>query len=54
MKYKEIRKFWNRALEGGRKSFRFEELDPEYFMELKNNCFVPYLDYIQKDLDGRD
>lgn len=54
MKYKEIRKFWNRAREGGRKSFRFEELDPEYFMDLRNNCFVPYLDYIQKDLDGRD
>ncbi len=54
MKYKEIRKFWNRAREGGRKSFRFEELTPEYFMDLKNNCFVPYLDYIQKDLDGRD
>lgn len=54
MKYKEIRKFWNRAQEGGRKSFRFEELSPEYFMTLKNNCFVPYLDYIQKDLDSRD
>lgn len=54
MKYQEIRKFWDRAQEGGRKSFRFEELSPEYFMALKNNCLVPYLDYIQKDLDSRD
>lgn len=54
MRYKEIQRFWNRAREGGRKSFRFEELDQEYFMELKNGCFVPYLDFIQKDLDGRD
>lgn len=54
MKYAEIRKFWDRAQEGGRKSFRFEELNAEYFMSLKNNCFVPYLDYIQKDLDSRD
>ena len=54
MRYKEIRKFWDRASEGGRKSFRYEELDPAYFMKLKNNCFVPYLDYIQKDLDSRD
>ena len=31
-----------------------EELSEAYFLPLKNNCFVPYLDYIQKDLDGRD
>lgn len=54
MKYKEIRKFWERAQSGGRKSFRMEELTPDYFMSLKNNCLVPYLDYIQKDLDSRD
>ncbi len=54
MKYTEIRRFWDRAQQGGRKSFRFEELNAEYFMSLKNNCFVPYLDYIQKDLDSRD
>lgn len=54
MKYEEIRRFWDRAQEGGRKSFRFDELNEEYFMSLKNNCFVPYLDYIQKDLDSRD
>lgn len=54
MKFKEIKQFWERAEEGGRKSFRFEELNPEYFMTLKNNCFVPFLDYIQKDLDDRD
>ncbi|PWJ52302.1 Holliday junction resolvase RecU [Faecalicatena contorta] len=54
MRFEEIKKFWNRASSGGRKSFRREELDPAYFMELKNGCFVPYLDYIQKDLDARD
>ncbi len=54
MRYREIRKFWERAANGGRKSFRLEELDPSYFMELKNYSFVPYLDYIQKDLDDRD
>lgn len=54
MRYEEIKKFWERAKNGGRKSFRFEELNPEYFMSWKNNCYVPYLDYIQKDLDARD
>lgn len=54
MRFLEIKKFWDRAREGGRKSIRYEELDPAYFMSWKNGCFVPYLDYIQKDLDCRD
>lgn len=54
MQFKEILKFWKRAKEGGRKSFRYEELDPSFFMAFKNGYFIPYLDYIQKDLDSRD
>ena len=54
MQYKEIKKFWKRAEEGGRKSFRYEELNPDFFMNFKNGYYVPYLDYIQKDLDTRD
>ena len=54
MRFEQIKKFWDRAEQGGRKSFRLEELEPGWFMELKNGCFVPYLDYIQKDLDLRD
>lgn len=54
MRFNEIKKFWDRAKNGGRKSFRFEELNPDYFMSWKNSCYVPYLDYIQKDLDARD
>ncbi len=53
MRFHELKEFWNRALHGGRKSFRFDELKPAFFMKLKNNCFVPYLEYIQKDLDTR-
>lgn len=54
MQYKEIKRFWKRAEEGGRKSFRYEELNPDFFMNFKNGYYVPYLDYIQKDLDTRD
>ncbi len=54
MRYMELKKFWERSQGGGRKSIRFEELDPEFFMELKNGCMVPYLDAIQKDLDTRE
>ena len=46
--------FWKRAKEGGRKSFRYEELDPEYFLPRQRGVLVPYLDALQKDLLRRD
>ena len=54
MRYEQIRKFWDRAQQGGRESIRFEELEPDWFFELKQGYLVPYLDMIQKDLDMRD
>lgn len=45
--------FWNRARDGGRKSFRYEELNPEYVIPKRNGVMVPYLDALQKDLDDR-
>ena len=54
MPFEEIDMFWNRAKEGGRKSVRYEELNPKYFMTLKNGCMVPYLDALQIDLENRD
>ena len=54
MPFEEIDRFWNRAKEVGRKSVRYEELNPKYFMTLKNGCMVPYLDALQIDLEDRD
>ena len=54
MRFEEIYKFWDRAQSGGRKSIRYEELDPKYFMTLVNGCMVPYLDALQMDLEERD
>ena len=54
MPFEEINKFWKRAQEGGRKSVRYEELNPKYFMTLKNGCLVPYLDALQIDIENRD
>ena len=54
MPYDEMKQFWERGKHGGRKSFRYDELNPNFFMPLKNGCFVPYLDAIQKDLDRRE
>ena len=46
--------FWNRAKEGGRKSFRYEELEPDFFLEKASGVLVPYLNTLQKDLNVRD
>lgn len=54
MPFAELKQFWDRAENGGRKSIRHEELNPIYFMQLKNGCFVPYLDAIQLDLSQRN
>lgn len=54
MRYQEILEFWDRAKDGGRKSFRFEELSPEFFFDVKGGCYVPYLDKINMDLELRD
>ena len=52
--YEMLLYFWNRAEEGGRKSFRYEELNPEYILPKKSGVLVPYLDALQKDLEDRE
>ena len=54
MTYEELHKLWKRAEEGGRKSVRYDELNPDYFMQLRQGFFVPYLDALQKDIETRD
>ena len=47
--------FWHRAEEGGRKSFRCDELDERFFFEegRERSILVPYLDMLKLDLDDR-
>lgn len=54
LRLSELLIFWERAKNGGRKSFRFDELKDEYFFNLKAGTFVPYLDMLQKDLLERE
>ena len=54
LRFSELMQFWNRAQEGGRKSFRYEELDPAFFLPEIPGVLVPYLQMIQKDLERRD
>ena len=37
-----------------RKSFRYEELDPQFFLPKKHGILVPYLDMLQLDLEKRE
>ncbi len=52
--FRDMMKFWNRAQEGGRRSFRYTELDQDYYIQPRNGILVPYLDALQTDLNSRD
>ena len=54
LRLEKLMEFWNRAREGGRKSFRYEELEPEFFLPKSRGVLVPYLDAMQTDLSMRD
>ncbi len=54
MRCDEMIGFWERMKQGGRKSFRMEELDQRFFLKRNSNVFIPYLDGIQLDLQLRD
>ena len=52
--YDKLQYFWNRAKDGGRKSFRFDELDQEYIVGSSNGVYIHYLQTLQKDLLRED
>ncbi len=54
MRFEELKKFYDRGQDGGRKSFRREELDPAYFITDIPFPFIPYLEMLSKDLEERD
>ena len=51
--FRQLMIFWRRMQDGGRKSFRLDELDMSYEIRPKPGILIPYLDYIQLDLDRR-
>ena len=54
LSFDELEVFLQRAKNGGRKSFRFEELSLDYILPKKHGLLVPYLDAMQKDLAQKD
>ncbi len=51
---RQLERFWERMEAGGRKSFRFEELEEGYEIHSKQSILVHYLELVQKDLQARD
>ncbi len=54
LNFGQMKRFWDRAKDGGRKSFRFEELDMDYVLHPAQGFFVPYLDGIAVELEKRE
>ena len=53
LRFEKLKEFWNRMKNGGRKSFRQEELEEDFDLKPHEGIFVPYLDGIKKDLTYR-
>lgn len=52
--YEMLRFFWDRAQKGGRKSFRYDELNPAYILPQHHGILVPYLEALKQDLEDRE
>ena len=54
--YRQLRSFWDRAENGGRKSFRHDELDEKYVIKSPGDSglLIPYLDVLPLALDSRE
>lgn len=54
MPFRDMKFFWERAKDGGRKSFTYEELDKTRKIDTQNSLNVHFLPHLQKDLLERD
>ena len=52
--FRRMYQFWKRMENGGRKSFTYEEIDPEFRVLSSRDILVHYLAAIQRDLDLRE
>lgn len=52
--YRDMRVFWERAKDGGKQSFRIDELDKNYRVSMSNQVYLHYLDALSRDLESRD
>ena len=51
--FKDIKLFYDRSLNGGRKSFTYDEINKTYKINSTSGAMIHYLEGIQKDLENR-
>ena len=54
LRLEKLMEFWERMQNGGKKSFRFEEIEEDFILPSKQGVFVPYLECLKKDLEQRN
>jgi recombination protein U len=52
--FERLYEFWDRAVNGGRKSFRYDELDCSYQIPIQSGLCIHYLEALNKDLERRE
>ena len=52
--FRDVQSFWERMNDGGRKSFKYDEVNKDYLISKKRDFPVHYLEQIQLDLDERN
>lgn len=52
--FRQLKQFWDRGKNGGRKSFRYEELEPRYQISTYDGVMIHYLDLLNQDLQERE
>lgn len=52
--FKKVDEFFRRSENGGRKSFRFDEIEKEYRISTNKGVPIHYLEMLSKDLENRD
>lgn len=52
--FSDIKRFYDRSIEGGRKSFTYEEIDKSFLMKSAPGALIHYLKGVQLDLERRE
>lgn len=52
--FADIKRFYDRSISGGRKSFTYEEIDKRYLLKSAAGALIHYLEGLQLDLEQRE
>lgn len=54
MRIDELSAFYERAVNGGRKSIRFDELNESFLFDVGQSMYINYLEFVNKELELED